>query len=361
LDALKTSDTRYRNRYGNYFSGHLWSGSIDVTEGQTPVRATDQSLNTAYIPSHTHLDFFSLVSVFCQALEEAANTGISTMASPPSRGSERSEPSSIYWGSDDSESPEPVEPRSHPYNTSNPPRLSSPRLFQDFFSSTARIDARLPTVSLQNPHPRPQDFPQAFENVNRAIQTAHQAFQSNQVVDLTHSPPRPSSESSMSHNRGRRDTAAYEYPSSPPTPSRMSSFRPGLPSELPPFRSTIASHNELADGEPVPKRRRIVHELDDTDEEEEAARAAARQDVEAVDLTDVNNAADLSKALSKQRQDAIQAQMKQNQGSEPAGRTPLTSYKCPICMDTPEDATTTTCGEPSLPPSFSPPGNKRLT
>ena len=37
--------------------------------------------------------------------------------------------------------------------------------------------------------------------------------------------------------------------------------------------------------------------------------------------------------------------MKQNQGSEPAGRTPLASYKCPICMDTPEDATTTTCGE----------------
>jgi hypothetical protein len=90
-----------------------------------------------------------------------------------------------------------------------------------------------------------------------------------------------------------------------------------------------------------------VHELDDTDEEEgeeEAGRVAGRHEVEAVDLTEVNNTTDLSKALSKQRQDAIQAQMKQNQASEPAGRTALASYKCPICMDTPEDATTTTCG-----------------
>src|SRR5271156_5603405 len=163
----------------------------------------------------------AFVPCVCQALEEAANAGVSAMASPPSSGSEHSERSSIYWGSDDSESPE---PRPNPYNASNPPRLSSPRLFQDFFSNTARIDARLPTVPLQNSHARPQDFPQAFENVNRAIQTAHQAFQSNQVVDLTNSPPRPSSRSPMSHNRGRRDTSAYEYSSSPPASSRTSSF-----------------------------------------------------------------------------------------------------------------------------------------
>jgi len=73
-------------------------------------------------------------------------------------------------------------------------------------------------------------------------------------------------------------------------------------------------------------------------------RSGPMQEVEAVDLTEVNTSADLTKALSKQRQDAIQAQMKQNQGSETVGRTPLSSYKCPICMDTPEDATTTSCG-----------------
>jgi hypothetical protein len=269
------------------------------------------------------------------------------MTSSSSSGSDHSERSSIYWGSDDSESPEPVESRPNQYNTSNPPRLSSPRLFQEFFSNTARSDARLPPVPAQSLDVRPQDFPQAFENVNRAIQTAHQAFQSNQIVDLTNSPPRhpPSPRSPMSHNRGQRDASTNGYASSPPTLSRTSSFRPAHTSEPSAVRPSRASHHGPATEEPAPKRRRIVHELDDTDEEEEAGRAAARQDVEAVDLTDVNNATDLSKALSKQRQDAIQAQMKQNQGSEPAGRTPLTSYKCPICMDTPEDATTTICGE----------------
>jgi ATP-dependent exoDNAse (exonuclease V) beta subunit len=269
------------------------------------------------------------------------------MTSQSSSGSDHSERSSIYWGSDDSESPEPVESRRHQHNASNAPRLSSPRLFQDFFSNTTRADARLPPVPPRNSYARPQDFPQAFENVNRAIQTAHQAFQNNQVVDLTNSPPRrsPSPRSPMSRNRGRRDASAYEYSSSPPAPSRTSSFRPGRPSELSAIRSTIASRNGSATEERAPKRRRIVHELDDTDDEaEETGRAAVTQEVEAVDLTEVNDATDLSKALSKQRQDAIQAQMKQNQGSEPAGRTPLTSYKCPICMDTPEDATTTTCG-----------------
>jgi hypothetical protein len=149
----------------------------------------------------------------------------------------------------------------------------------------------------------------------------------------------------MSHNRGRRDVSTYEYSASPPATSRRSSFRPGRPSDISAIRTAVASRNGSTTEEPAPKRRRIVHELDDTDEEEQdSSRAAVRQEVEAVDLTEVNNATDLSKALSKQRQDAIQAQMKQNQGSEPAGRTPLTSYKCPICMDTPEDATTTTCG-----------------
>lgn len=278
------------------------------------------------------------------------------MASQSSSGSEHSERSSIYWGSDDSESPEPLEFRPSQYNASNPPRLSSPRLFQDFFSNTARADARLPPVLSRGSHSRPQDFPQAFENVNRAIQTAHQAFQNNQVVDLTNSPPRhpTTPRSPMSYNRARRDASAYEYSPSPPARSRRSSFRLGRPSEVSAMHTNLASHNASTTEEPAPKRRRIVHELDDTDEEEEdAGRTAVRQEVEAVDLTEVNNATDLSKALSKQRQDAIQAQMRQNQGSEVAGRTPLTSYKCPICMDTPEDATTTTCGAFHLPFSTS--------
>ncbi|KAL1976591.1 hypothetical protein VTN31DRAFT_2873 [Thermomyces dupontii] len=64
-------------------------------------------------------------------------------------------------------------------------------------------------------------------------------------------------------------------------------------------------------------------------------------DIEAVDLTEVNDANALSKALSKQREDAIKAQQS---GDDKEGRTILTATKCAICMDTPTDATSTACG-----------------
>ena len=68
------------------------------------------------------------------------------------------------------------------------------------------------------------------------------------------------------------------------------------------------------------------------------------QEVESVDLTNVHDETELSKALSKQRRDAIRAQMQAAQGTESKRRTRLSSYKCPICMETPENATATICG-----------------
>ncbi|EXJ84206.1 hypothetical protein A1O3_04873 [Capronia epimyces CBS 606.96] len=62
--------------------------------------------------------------------------------------------------------------------------------------------------------------------------------------------------------------------------------------------------------------------------------------IESVDLTGVDDNASLSAALAKQHQDAI---LSQNSGTD-SGRTPLTAYKCPVCMDTPTDATSTVCG-----------------
>ena len=62
--------------------------------------------------------------------------------------------------------------------------------------------------------------------------------------------------------------------------------------------------------------------------------------VDEVDLTAVDDPASLSAALSKQREEAILAQ---NPGTE-EGRTPFTAYKCPVCMDTPTNATSTSCG-----------------
>jgi hypothetical protein len=62
--------------------------------------------------------------------------------------------------------------------------------------------------------------------------------------------------------------------------------------------------------------------------------------IDEVDLTAVDDPNSLSAALAKQQEDAILAQ---NPGTD-AGRTPLTAYKCPVCMDTPTDATSTVCG-----------------
>jgi rubrerythrin len=50
----------------------------------------------------------------------------------------------------------------------------------------------------------------------------------------------------------------------------------------------------------------------------------------------------LAKALAKQREDAIKAQ-KSTEGEKESGSI-LIAYKCPVCMDTPEDATSTACG-----------------
>lgn len=66
--------------------------------------------------------------------------------------------------------------------------------------------------------------------------------------------------------------------------------------------------------------------------------------IEEVDLTEVNDPSSLAKALSKQREDAVKAAQQSTSADDGEGRTVLTSYKCPICMDVLEDATSTVCG-----------------
>lgn len=66
--------------------------------------------------------------------------------------------------------------------------------------------------------------------------------------------------------------------------------------------------------------------------------------IESIDLTEPDSS--LAKTLAKQREDAVKAQ----QPTEAKSRSILGSYNCPVCMDTPEDATSTTCGKsPPLP------------
>lgn len=63
-------------------------------------------------------------------------------------------------------------------------------------------------------------------------------------------------------------------------------------------------------------------------------------DIEAVDMS--ASSPKLLKSRAKQQEDAVKAQQPEMEPS----RSTLTAYKCPVCMDTPEDATTTTCGMP---------------
>ncbi|KKZ63616.1 hypothetical protein EMCG_02057 [[Emmonsia] crescens] len=62
--------------------------------------------------------------------------------------------------------------------------------------------------------------------------------------------------------------------------------------------------------------------------------------IESIDLTEVNDRLSLAKVLSKQREDAAKAQ----NTAGVVGRSTLTAYKCPVCMDTCTDATSTICG-----------------
>lgn len=113
--------------------------------------------------------------------------------------------------------------------------------------------------------------------------------------------------------------------------------------------TTLAPLPQPSTDEPNPKRRRISRKASNEGRsnavKKEQAHTEDVEEIEELDLTEVNSKSDLSKALSKQQQDAVTAQMKENASNGLSGRTPLSSYKCPICMDTPEDATTTICGK----------------
>ncbi|ODM18060.1 hypothetical protein SI65_06848 [Aspergillus cristatus] len=140
---------------------------------------------------------------------------------------------------------------------------------------------------------------------------------------------------------------------SSPAPQRLPHSRSiRLPSSSPP---PSASPNPPSDSEGRErKRRRTIRgansetpEFIDSEEEEP---------VESIDLTEVDKPSALDKALAKQREDAVKAQ---HDGESEKGRSLLTAYKCPVCMDTPEDATTTVCARNNarIPPQKVPGGH----
>lgn len=67
-----------------------------------------------------------------------------------------------------------------------------------------------------------------------------------------------------------------------------------------------------------------------------------KSELEAVDLTTVEDDEGLSDVIAKQRADAIMSQ--RPAGATEAGRTTFSAFKCPICMDMLRFATVTKCG-----------------
>ena len=199
--------------------------------------------------------------------------------------------------------------------------------------NTEDFDAEMNMASTFNTSPNTHHPPQISHgraDTNPSQSSSHNPL----VVDLTGSPPPNTVRPTTGPAEVSLPPSSQEHPNMPPTlrsrihsrstPSETSSS--SFPTEAHPRKRRRLSGREIA----VQRRQTATNNI---------------PEVEAVDLTEVNDESDLSKAISKQQQDAVQAQMKDNQSDDAAGRTSLSSYKCPICMDTPEDATSTVCGE----------------
>lgn len=111
-------------------------------------------------------------------------------------------------------------------------------------------------------------------------------------------------------------------------------------SSSPPFASNASSSQSAQESDRGRKRqRRHDHNRHPPSSPDIFLGAEA---IETIDMTEDPDANELAKAVAKQREDAIKAQQTAETSDGPLN--PLMAYKCPICMDTPVDATATSCG-----------------
>ncbi|KAB8257951.1 hypothetical protein BDV32DRAFT_126702 [Aspergillus pseudonomiae] len=109
----------------------------------------------------------------------------------------------------------------------------------------------------------------------------------------------------------------------------------------PPRRPRPSDHVESLETRGEGRKRRRLSSSNVATRDAQSALDQHEDDIESIDLTEAEGPPALAKVLAKQREDAVRAQ----QSVEPAkGQSILNSYKCPVCMDTPEDATSTICG-----------------
>lgn len=107
--------------------------------------------------------------------------------------------------------------------------------------------------------------------------------------------------------------------------------------------SEYGSNPPLEEDNPPSRGVKRQRSGDEADNAGPSSRPRVEEQIQAIDLTEVDSSSELAKTLSNLREDAVKAQQpSENEASKT--QSVLGAYKCPVCMDTPEDATSTACG-----------------
>lgn len=235
--------------------------------------------------------------------------------------------------------------------------------------------ARSPSLSLSNGRSGDYRISPAPQSATRSTSPVNTTRSNTPIVDLTQSPPSQPTRISRPSVSPSPSNFTLSISSTSPSPPAMSGWpRPHLSggsSRSGASRRRNAPHERprvLEDGTKrlrmTPSTQHLNHSSQSqpnvyhrfnsgrtTPISELVDFENSRQDLselDAVDLTQVDGPAELTNTLAKQREDAVKAQMDMAKLTDEGGRTSLTSYKCPVCMDTPEDATVTVCGKSAI-------------
>ena len=241
--------------------------------------------------------------------------------------------------------------------------LPGPRSYESTLSPEFRLDDGAPLSVLSDL----EDFDahEASAEPYPTVTLSSSPERATPIIDLTDSPP-------LARHRQMGNASSVFEDVDQHNPPESRSVITGPASEMAPRRSTRRRSSttsagrarrpptsrystvsleedagEIA-GSSRRKRRRVdrPQENESSSQEQPALSQLTQEEVKAeeVDLTEVNDSTTLENALSKQRVDAVKDALQKSQAQDEEGRTVLTSYKCPICMDVLEDATSTVCG-----------------
>lgn len=147
--------------------------------------------------------------------------------------------------------------------------------------------------------------------------------------------PWPNSQPSFQPGQNNHQAKRRRLNSGTVAESSSSAAAAASTSAIPVLPASVTSTTPATPATPSTPGRTSEHHLESDGEEP--------PEIEEVDLTGSNGTSSLSKILAKQREDAIKAQL--TVAEEKPSRSILTAYRCPVCMDIAENATSTICGK----------------